>query len=127
MAARGRRVPGGRLFGMRLLGPGRTAIFLAALVLSAAAPAQKPDRPFPGFILARAVANYNAVMRGARRLEDLDAFELREVREIQREIRAEHVAPATSREQCIAQQTRARGGNLTALAAQIVDLACSQR
>ena len=112
---------------MRLLGPGRTAIFLAALALSAAAPAQNPGYPFPGFNLTRAVANYEALMRGTRRLEDLNAIELREVREIQRGIRAENVDPVTSREQCIAEQTRARGGDLTALAARIVDLACSQR
>ena len=83
--------------------------------------------PYPGFILARAVANYQALLRGARRLEDLDGLERREVAELQRRIRAEKVNPRSSRDQCIAEQTAARGGNLTDLAARIIDLACSQR
>jgi len=94
--------------------------------MPAAAPGQD-HRPYPGFILSRAVANYQALVRGTKRLEDLDGIERREVAEIQRQIRAERVDPRTSREECIAEQTRARGGNLSDLAARIVDLACSQR
>jgi hypothetical protein len=104
--------------------------FVAALALTATMPAAasaRDDRPFPGFILSRAVANYQALIRGTKRLADLDGIERREVAEIQRQIRAERVDPRTSREQCIAEQTRARGGNLSDLAARIVDLACSQR
>ena len=104
--------------------------FVAALALTATMPAAAPAqdyRPYPGFILSRAVANYQARMRGSKRLEDRDGIERREVAEIQRRVRAERVDQRTSREECIAAQTRARGGNLTDLAAQIVDLACSQR
>lgn len=98
-----------------------------ALLLRVAAQDWPPAHPFPGFIRARAVANYQALMRGTRRLEDLDGIERREVAELQREIRAMDINPGTSREQCIAEQTAARGGQLTDLAARIVDLACSQR
>src|SRR3954466_11753484 len=104
--------------------------FVAAVGLIATLPAAAPARdhkPFPGFILVRAVANYQALMRGAKRLEDLDGIERREVAEIQRQIRAERVDPRSSRKECIAEQTRARGGALSDLAARIVDLACSQR
>jgi hypothetical protein len=104
--------------------------FVAALALTAMMPAAVPARdyrPFPGFILARAVANYQALMRGSKRLEYLNGIERREVAEIDRQVRAERVDPRTSREECIAEQTRARGGNLTDLATRIVDLACSQR
>ena len=104
--------------------------FVAALALTATMPAAAPARdvrPYPGFILSRAVANYQALTRGTKRLEDFNGIERREVAEIQRQIRAERVDPRTSREECIAEQTRARGGTLTDLAASIVDLACSQR
>jgi hypothetical protein len=103
------------------------AALLTTSALSSAASARDPAYPFPGFIVSRAVANYRAIMGGSKRLEDLSAIELREVREIQREIRAAHADPRTSREQCIAEQTAARGGELSDLAARIVDLACSQR
>ena len=96
-------------------------------LLSVAAQDRAPAHPFPGFIRARAVANYQALLRGTKRLEDLDGIERREVAELQREIRAMEINPGTSREQCIAEQTAARGGHLTDLAARIVDLACSQR
>ncbi|MEO6217330.1 MAG: hypothetical protein ABIO86_14975 [Sphingomonas sp.] len=98
-----------------------------ARILSVAAQDWPPARPFPGFIRARAVANYQALVRGTKRLEDLDGIERREVAELQREIRAMNINPRTPREQCIAEQTAARGGNPTDLAARIVDLACSQR
>jgi len=83
--------------------------------------------PFPGFILARAEANYRALMNGSKRLEDLNGIERREVAELQRRIRAKKINRRSSREQCIAEQTAARGGNVTDLAARIIDLACSQR
>jgi len=92
-----------------------------------AAQDRPPAHPFPGFIRARAVANYQALLRGTRRLEDLDGIERREIAELQREIPAMHINPRTPREQCIADQTAARGGNPTDLAASIIDLACSQR
>jgi hypothetical protein len=120
-------MPRGRLYGMRQLAFSRAAAFLLALTLSAAAPARGASYPFPGFDLTRAVANYEALMRGTRQPGNLSAIELREVREIQRQIGAQHVDPGTSREQCIVEQTRARGGKLSDLAARIVDLACSQR
>ena len=96
-------------------------------LLPVAAQDWPPAHPFPGFIRARAVANYQALMRGTKRLEDLDGIERREIAELQREIRGMGINPGTSREQCIAEQTAARGGHLTDLAARIVDLACSQR
>ena len=98
-----------------------------ARILSVAAQDWPPAHPFPGFIRARAVANYRALLRGTRRLEDLDGVERREIAELQREIRAMDINPGTPREQCIAEQTAARGGNVTDLAARIIDLACSQR
>ena len=98
-----------------------------ARILSVAARDWVPASPYPGFNRARAMANYRALLSGAKRLEDLDAMERREVAELLREIRAMHIDPGTSREQCIAEQTAARGGNLTDLAARIIDLACSQR
>jgi hypothetical protein len=100
---------------------------LVTLAMSAAAPAQASSYPFRGFILTRAVANYQALMRGTKQLADLDGIERREVAELQRQIRAEHIDPHTSRERCVAEQTEARGGNLSDLAARIVVLACSQR
>ena len=96
-------------------------------LLPVAAQNRAPAHPFPGFIRARAVANYQALVRGTKRLEDLDGIERREVAELQREIRAMEINPGTPREQCIAEQTEARGGNVTDLAARIIDLACSQR
>jgi hypothetical protein len=108
----------------------RIRFVFAALALTVTMPAAVPARghlPFPGFIQSRAVANYQALMRGTKRIEDLNAIELREVREIQRQIHEARIDPRTSREQCIAEQTEARGGNLSDLAARIVDLACSQR
>jgi hypothetical protein len=104
----------------------KTAIAAIALALSTAAPAQTGS-PFPGFILARAVANYQALRNGTKQLTDLNGIELREVREIDRRVRAERVGRDGSRAQCIAEQTKARGGHLSDLAARIVDLACSQR
>ena len=102
----------------------RVATAHSARILSVAA----WDRaPYPGFILARAVANYQALLNGSKRLEDLNGIERREVAELQRQIRAEKINPRSSREQCIAEQTAARGGNPTDLAARIIDLACSQR
>lgn len=112
---------------MRQLGFRAAAAFLAALALASPATAQVPSYPFPGFNLTRAVVNYEALMRGTRQLADLSDIERREVREIQRGIRAKSVDPGTSRDHCIAEQTRARGGHLSDLAARIVDLACSQR
>src|SRR3569833_2938948 len=100
------RVPRRRLRRLRL-GSGAAAI--ALLTMSAAAPAREPGYPFPGFIDARAVAHYQALIRGAKQLADLSLIERREVAEIQREIRAANVDPRTSREQCIAEQTAARG------------------
>jgi len=102
----------------------RVAMAHPARILSVAA---WERAPYPGFIRARAVANYQALLRGTRRLEDLDGMERREVAEIQREIRAMDIKPGTPREQCIAEQTAARGGNVTDLATRIIDLACSQR
>lgn len=98
-----------------------------ARILSVAAHDRAPEHPYPGFIRARAVANYQALLRGSKRLDDLDGIERREVAELQREIRAMNIDPGTPREQCIAEQTAARGGNVTDLAARIIDLACSQR
>src|SRR5436305_1464059 len=54
-----------------------------ARILSVAA---RDRAPYPGFILARAVANYQALLRGTKRLEDLDGIERREVAELQRQI-----------------------------------------
>lgn len=98
-----------------------------ARILPVAARDRAPEHPYPGFIRARAVANYKALLRGAKRLDDLDGIERREVAELQREIRAMNIDPGTPREQCVAEQTAARGGNVTDLAARIIDLACSQR
>src|SRR3569623_2303521 len=116
-------LPRRRLRRMRL---GSGAAVNALLTMTAAAPAREPGHPFPGFIVARAVANYQALLRGAKQLADLSPIARREVAEIQREIRAAKVDPRTSREQCIVEQTAARGGELSDLAARIVDLACSQ-
>lgn len=119
------RVSRGRLFGVRQLGFRAAAAFLATL--GSAALAQASSHPFPGFNQARAVANYEALMRGTRQLANLSDIERREVGEIQRQIRAARVEPGTPHDQCIAEQTRARGGHLSDLTARIVDLACSQR
>jgi hypothetical protein len=105
----------------------RAATRYPARILSVAAQDRAPAHPFPGFIRARAVANYQALLRGTKRLEDLDGMERREIAELQREIRAMEINPGTPREQCIAEQTAARGGSVTDLAARIIDLACSQR
>jgi hypothetical protein len=111
---------------------GAAALVMAGSPLAARGAGQvavdrAPAHPYPGFIRARAVANYQALLRGSKRLEDLDGIERREVAELQREIRSLDIDPGTPREQCIAEQTAARGGNVTDLAARIIDLACSQR
>ena len=108
-------------------GAGQADVDRPVRILPVAAQNRAPAHPFPGFIRARAVANYQALLRGTKRLEDLDGIERREVAELQREIRAMEISPGTPREQCIAEQTEARGGHPTDLAARIIDLACSQR
>ena len=117
---------------LTIAGGAAAALMMAGSPLAARGAGQAvvdraPEHPYPGFIRARAVANYQALLRGTRRLEDLDGMERREIAELQREIRAMEINPGTPREQCIAEQTAARGGNLTDLAARIIDLACSQR
>jgi len=117
---------------MTVAGGVAAALMMAGSLLAARGAGQvvvdrAPEHPFPGFIRARAVANYQALLRGTKRLEDLDGIERREIAELQREIRAMNINPGTPREQCIAEQTAARGGNPTDLATRIIDLACSQR
>ena len=68
----------------------RAAMAHPARILSVAA---WERAPYPGFILARAVANYQALLNGSKRLEDLDGIERREVAELQRQIRAEKINP----------------------------------
>jgi len=121
------RMPRRRLRRMRLRAAASLAALLAMPSLLAAAPARDSAQPFPGFIVTRAVANYRALMNGSKQLADLSLIERREVAEVQRQILAAKANAHTSREQCIAEQTAARGGELTDLGARIADLACSQR
>jgi hypothetical protein len=94
------------------------AIALAGLGLTAGAAPLRADT-------ARALANYQALLRGQKQLHDLTPTERAEVIEFDRQLRRERaVHPSETREDC--KQRLSKGGT-TALENNLVDLKCSQR
>ncbi|WP_287460551.1 hypothetical protein [Sphingomonas sp.] len=97
-----------------------------ASVAAIAAPSAGPVQIGETAGLERAIANYQALARGGRRLTDLTPIEQQELAELRALLRAARSRGRDTRETCIARETAARGGTLTRLEERVVDLICSQ-
>jgi hypothetical protein len=91
-----------------------------------ATPAARLARSTQGAGLERAIANYEALARGEKRLTDLSPIEQEELAELRALLRAARPRIRDTRDACIARETAARGGTLTMLEERVVDLICSQ-
>jgi hypothetical protein len=77
--------------------------------------------------LERARQNYIAIMNGTRQLADLTPLEIRELRELDRRIRADQADERTPRQKCIDREIEDLGQEPSELALRTIDLKCSQR
>jgi hypothetical protein len=93
---------------------------LGAMVLASASP-----------VLAdvdRAVRNYQDVLKGTRQLAELTPAEVRELIELDAQLRGRPLDQRTPRQRCIdAELVRLGNGEPTELALRTIDLKCSQR
>jgi len=91
-----------------------------AAVLMASSASASPN-------LDRARQNYIALMNGTRQLAELSLREIEELRELDRQIRAEEADKRTPRQKCIDEELENLGQEPSHLALRTIDLKCSQR
>lgn len=102
-----------------------TAVSVASFA-AVAAPSTGPTQINETARLELAIANYQALAHGERRLDDLTPIEQEELAKRRALLRAARSRDRDTRETCIARETAARGGTLTRLEERVVDLICSQ-
>lgn len=73
---------------------------------------------------ARARDNYMALRDGRIGVNDLTAFELQDVLDLDRRVRGDYPDTRSTRERCVDEEVRRAGGRPSKLARQVIDMKC---